>query len=226
MARNSPRISVNKLGEYLIANPVRRRAIIKGQKNPPDVVVARYRKAYPILDQYFQTRDPNVIYDGAEALRAEAATSDWIANDNANTATALESFVDTVDQLPIDDCDIQLVLSDEFPPIIMGGVAVSIRPDFYVKQSRRGQNYVGALKFHWTKDDGSELGESGGTYVATALHQFLLEHPEVGFTADYRLSYSVDVFRQSAWEAPPSFRRLRTHLEAACEEIALRWETV
>lgn len=30
-----PRISVNQLGEYMMATPTRRRQIVKDQKNPP-----------------------------------------------------------------------------------------------------------------------------------------------------------------------------------------------
>ncbi len=224
--RTSPRISINKLGEYLTANPLRRRSIIKGQKNPPDVVVARYRKGYPILEQYFATRDPDVLYDGAEALRAEVPATDWAAGDNSSTADAMDSFVDILDQLPLDDCEVIATTGEEFAPLMMSGVAVSVRPDFYVRQTRRGRDYIGALKFHWIKDDASTLGEDGGTYVATALYQYLLDHGPDGVTPDHKLCFSIDLFRQSAWEAPISYRRLRTHLEVACEEIALRWDTV
>ena len=224
--RNTPRISINKLGEYLTANPIRRRSIIKAQKNPPDAIVARYRKGYPILEQYFLTRNPDVLYDGAESLRAELPTSDWVAGDNANTADAMENFVDILDKLPLDECEVVPTDDKEFSPLMLSGVAVSVRPDFFVKQSRKGRNYLGALKFHWTRDDASTLGDGGGIYVATALHQYLTEFYQGDVVVDHKLCFSIDLFRKAAWEAPIAHRRLKTHLEAACEEIALRWDNL
>ena len=226
MPRISPRISLNKLGEYLTANPVRRRSIIKGQKNPPDVVVARYRNAYPVLDQFFESRESDVLYDGADRWRNEPSATDWEASDNTSTADALESFIETLDQLPIDDCEILPAYSEEHQPLMLSGVRVSVRPDYLIRQNRRGRDYIGALKFHWVRDDASTLGQDGGTYVATGLYQFLLANPPDGFQPDHRLCFSVDVFRRSVWEAPSSYRRLRSHLEVACEEIALRWDSV
>ena len=226
MSRNDPRISINKLGEYLTANPVRRRAIIKTQKNPPDVIVARYRNAWPILDQFFASRDPDTLYNGADHWRGEEPETDWQASDFASTADALEVFVDTIDQLPIEDCEIVPVHNDEHAPLMLAGVRVSIRPDYIIKQTRRGRDYIGAIKFHWTKDEASALRQDGGTYVATGLLQYLMASTPSGYTPDHRLCFSVDVFRKSVWEAPSSFRRLRSHLEVACEEIALRWDSL
>lgn len=224
--RNAPRISINKLGEYLTANPIRRRSIIKAQKNPPDAIVARYKKGYPILEEYFITRNADVLFDGAEALRSEVASSDWVAGDNSNTADAIESFIDIAHQLPLGECEIFSSDGHEFVPLVMSGVAISVRPEFFVKQIRNGRSYIGALKFHWIRDVSSALGEGGGTYVSTALYQYLLEHNPTDNQPDHRLCFSIDLFRKEAWEAPATYRRLKTHLEAACEEIALRWDSV
>jgi hypothetical protein len=226
MPRNSPRISVNKLGEYMTAHPVRRRAIIKGQKDPSPAIVPRYRRAFPVLEQFFASSDPSVVYEAADRLANGDFSSDWDADDSRNTAEGLEAFMDIIDQLPLDDCEIVRPDTDEFPKIRMGGVDVSVRPDFWIKQTRRGRDYVGAFKFHWTKDDKMALGESGGTYVATTLHQFLSDHGPGFGSPDHRLCFSVDVFRREVWVAPTSYLRLSTHLVAACEEIALRWDTL
>ena len=43
--RETPRVSVNKLGQYLTATPANRKRIIHGQKNPPDPQYLRYPEA-------------------------------------------------------------------------------------------------------------------------------------------------------------------------------------
>jgi hypothetical protein len=42
--RETPRISVNKLAEYMVATPARRRGIIRDQKVKRDFIVARYQQ--------------------------------------------------------------------------------------------------------------------------------------------------------------------------------------
>ncbi len=39
--RDTPRISLNKLGEYMTASPSRRRSIVRDQKRPKDAIVAQ-----------------------------------------------------------------------------------------------------------------------------------------------------------------------------------------
>jgi hypothetical protein len=47
------KFSVNKLGEYLTANPSRRKRIIKDQKNPKGFIVIRYKDARKALVDFF-----------------------------------------------------------------------------------------------------------------------------------------------------------------------------
>ena len=44
IVRQAPRISVNKLGEYMTATPLRRRRIVLDQKRPKTFIFARYRE--------------------------------------------------------------------------------------------------------------------------------------------------------------------------------------
>lgn len=61
--RPEPRISVNKLGEYLVATASRRRQILRDQKRPPDFKVVRYADAQRAIVDYFIDRhsDPDVL---------------------------------------------------------------------------------------------------------------------------------------------------------------------
>jgi hypothetical protein len=221
-----PRISLNKLGEYMVAHAVRRRSIIKGQKEPPSAVVPRYQKAFPILEKFFATGDPEHIYSAIDKLRSKTPKSDWDADDTANTALALETFLDFASEIDLADCSVTRADPQETAKLIIAGVDVSVRPDFYIRLTKRKKDLIGALKFHWTKDDGHELTADGGTYVATTVHQFLEKYHSKTAKPSLEHCLSVDVFRRAVRSAPTGYKRLRDHIEASCEEIALRWDKV
>ncbi len=210
----------------MVAHAVRRRAIIKAQKEPPSAVVPRYQKAFPVLEKFFATGDPEHIYTAIDKMRSKIPKSDWDADDTANTALALETFLDFAGEIDLTDCTVTRADSHETAKLVIAGVDVSVRPDFYIRFTKRKQLMIGAMKFHWTKADDHELTADGGSYVATTVHHFLEKY----FTKEAKPSLehclSVDVFRKVIRYAPTGYKRLRTHIEASCEEIGLRWDKV
>jgi len=48
-----PKVSANKLGEYMSASPSRRNEIVKNQKYPKGYVVTRYNDARRAIIDYF-----------------------------------------------------------------------------------------------------------------------------------------------------------------------------
>jgi hypothetical protein len=223
-----PRISVNKLGEYLVqTNPIRRRAIIRDQKlgNPP--AQPRYRKALqPICDVLEDAAfDPEPIHSAIEALRTEESASEWVLDDNAKTADALEKFLNITGEFPIEGVTYRLG-SHTAPKLTLSGVEVSVRPDIIIEGQLRGRQIVGGIKFHYTVDDKKALGLEGGRYVAALLRQWLSLHGPNDRHAHQNFCYSVDVFQEQVVAAPSSFARLYSQAEAACEEIGLRWDAI
>ena len=90
--RADPRISINKLGEYLIATPSRRRAIIKEQKRPKAYMTAYYEEAEAAITEYIVT---GLIEDGALESRAaeisaRPARSEWDEHRKSLCAEALD----------------------------------------------------------------------------------------------------------------------------------------
>lgn len=219
------RISLNKLGEYLVtASPARRRRIIADQKTPPDVKVARYRLADQPLGQFFQGGgDVASIHAAVERLRMDRTGSDWAVDDRANTADALEHFLRIRDRLPMHD--VEYVRPPSWPAVAeIEGVRVSIAPQFLLRFKRRGVDCVGAIKFHFPKTPTSALEQKGGEYVATLLHRWLVNSCPAGSQAVASCCFSIDVFRQSVVVAPTAVTRRMEDIEAACEEIAAHWQ--
>lgn len=219
------RISLNKLGEYLITtSPARRRRIIVDQKTPPAVKAARYRHADEPLGHFFQSGgDPAPVHAAVARLRSDRSGSDWVVNDRCSTADALDEFLLIRDRLPMQ------AVTYVRPPSSLAvaeieGVRVSIAPQFLLRFKHRGVACVGALKFHFPKAASSSLEQRGGEYVATLLHRWLSANVPVGCKAVPSFCFSVDVFRRSVVSAPSSTSRRMEDIEAACEEISAHWQ--
>lgn len=216
-------MSLNKLGEYLVSAPSRRRTIVKQAKEPPDAIVPRYQKAFPVLEKFFETGNEIHIHQAIERLRSKLPRSTWEADDNANTALGLEALLAEADQLREEGWIITRADPQERSKLLIEGVKVSVRPDFYIRFTKRGRDFIGAIKFHWTKDEAHQLTQQGGLYVGTTVHQFLETYHSKDATPSLDHCLSVDVFRHSICTAPKAHHRLRENIKAGCEEIALRW---
>lgn len=220
-----PRISVNKLGEYLVTpSATRRRRILLDQKAPSKVVVPCYRLADEPLVEFFGGGGTAAPVDRAVVrLRSDLSGSDWAIKDRKNTAHALEAVLRLAPRLPFEG--VSYVRGPDSPPLLhIKGVNVSVAPNLLLRFEHRGVPCVGALKFHFTKSDDSALEQEGAEYVATLLHHWLTQHGPHGLKPMPSHCYSVDVFRGAVVCAPTATARRMSNITAACEEIVSRWE--
>ncbi|MCG3125575.1 MAG: hypothetical protein CHACPFDD_00400 [Phycisphaerae bacterium] len=223
--RPGPRISVNKLGEYMIASPARRRRIVADQKRPREFIVTRYRDAVGAMLEFLAAgaRDDRVITRAIANLEARAVSTDFQSQDRDLCIEALESFLDTVDQLDLRGVTVRPGDSDA-PPLLIGGVSVSVRPEIVVTGQNRNGGTVGCVKLYLSKS--FPLNGVAGAYIGAVLTRFAEEYLAGGATGDYRLCVVVDVFGQHVFTAPRAVQRRQADIEAACEEIALLWNVV
>ena len=219
LSMSAPKISLNKLGEYMNATPARRRRIIEDQIAPKDFVVARYTDAREsIIDCIAGKISEDQLTQIAEDLREKEYESKFTTQDKNLSADAIDSFLEISDQLP-DNHKFEKVPANEKSTIEIAGVDVSIRPDAYIKNDN--DEVVGALKLHFPKSN--PLDKNSGEYVATALKAFLQEG--TGNTIDHKLCIVVDVPSSSVIPAPKAGKKRMIDIEAACEEIGAQWRS-
>lgn len=221
---SSPKISANKLGEYLIATPARRKTIIRDQKSPPTIKVARYQQAKEAAEEYFLSGGTNT--KGLDAaivrLRSKKDGSNWAREDAESTAQALDLLLSMRDQLFSDG--LVYVAAPAHPAKLMiSGVEVSVQPHMLLIDEKRRK--IGAVRLHYVKS--ADLADKGGEYVATLLTKWTAENaPRSGYTVAPALCRCVDVFRKAITKAPASQIKRMSDIAAACEEIAVRWNTI
>jgi hypothetical protein len=222
--RKAPRISVNKLGEYMTATPLRRRRIILDQQRPKAFIVPRYTEAQDAITKYLvrDQRDVGGILSEIQRLGLAPSATEWEAQRKRLCIEALERFLDVAEDI---DLSGQTVIAggNDQPRLQVGGLEVSVRPEVIVRgSSRSGDPACGALKLYFSKT--IPLNLDGGEYVATLVHQFVDTHIEPG-KAEPRLCHVLDVFGGQVFTAPRAVARRRRDVWAACEEIARAWDT-
>jgi hypothetical protein len=224
--RASPRISVNKLGEYLVATAGRRRRIVYEQKMPREFQVARYTEAKDAIAAFLASgaTDESIIITAIAKLIASEPKSDWDAQRIDLCAEALGSILDfeAFDFLAGMKAEIG---PSEPPKLNIAGVAVSVRPEVLLHGTDRlGAPIRGGIKLHLGKT--VPLEEESALYVATLLHRFLSDAmPGEGRPALGKCAV-LDVFARKAFFAPRSYTRRRRDIDAACEEISRAWGAV
>jgi hypothetical protein len=221
---SKPRISINKLGEYLQANPQRRKKIVSDAKNPKPFVVTRYSDAREAIKNYFTSGFNTDILDASiEAHQGKDPASEFQEQDQALSIELLEMMLDL--DLP-DLSEFSLyVYEGANPKLNIAGVDISVNPDLIIRSDNRGQKVVGAIKLHISKSN--QLDEEGAKNVAILLKEFVENHiAEDGEKVYLPFCIAVDIFGKVVCAAPKSFKRRMTYISSACEEIALWWDSV
>lgn len=223
--RTLPRISLNKLGEYMTATPSRRRQIVRDQRRPKGFLLPRYNEAQAAIVRCLTAPEPNLadIVADIRRLAASASRSTWEAQRNALCTAALEAFLEIGDQF-IDTSQFTLSRAPQRPPLLTyGEVSISVRPELIVRAvGRTRASRVGAVKLYFSKT--TPLREAGGTIAATALADFAEQFLAMNEKVDPRLCQVVDVFAHTIYRASRARVRPHADLLAACDEIARAWD--
>jgi hypothetical protein len=222
--RATPRISVNKLAEYMVATPARRRGIIRDQKVRREVVVARYQEVYSAIAEYLaDSADVGPVYRRLDKLYSATAKSAWELQNNQLSAEALEWFLSFVDEIDLSQFE-TIRAAQTLPLMDVAGVGVSVKPSVLLRVPGTSR-VAGAVHIYLSKL--FAFDDEAAAYAGAVVHQFVdtvLEHGN--HKVDPANSYVIDVFARRIHVGPRAYKRRRKDIEAACEEIAQRWAAV
>jgi hypothetical protein len=215
-----PRISVNKLAEYVEASVARRKTIVQSAKYPPKVNTTRYSVAREIIIKYLSSRNEQVLTDGITLLNNADVSTDFKKNDVANSISVLE-LVQLMELPELED--IQAEPWEEGNPLIeISGVDVSVNPDLFLSGTIRGRKQIGVLKLSIVKTN--PLSVYGQGIVALLSKNFInMVMPEQADLVNRKLCLSFDTFQQRTIACPDAEVARRREVEAACMEISNWW---
>lgn len=221
LVRPFPRISANKLGEYLVSPPPRRRDIIERQKYPCTFIGAYYEPARATIVDYLLGRiDRAGLLSRTEAHVASEHASSWARHQAHGCAEAVLRFLDL--EPALDLRGMTAVHVPEHEALDVEGVRVSVYPDLVLEGiDHRGRPQVGALKLHFPK--AHPHTETSAEYVATLLRAHAQRHMLHRGHVSEDACLVVDVFSGRIVSAPRAHVRRFRDIGAACEEIRRAW---
>lgn len=219
------KISVNQLADFTRGSEAKRRSIIKQQKNPSKIIVARYGLAKARFRKFVATRgDIAPVLEGIEQLKNKKPTTDWQANDKKVSLEAMERFIKLKLPSLLQDLDSYEILKKfPFNSFMFSGVDIIVSPDVIVKGVVGDKTYIGAVKIHVSKSAPFETEES--KYVATCIYNYLNSFIK---TKDIivlpELCLCIDVFADSIISAPRNIEYVNSKLGEYCLEIIKIWD--
>lgn len=217
-----PRISLNKLGEFLTTSPSRRRRILMDQKYPSTFIVARYNDAENAISDFISNglQDFSVLDVALKELDEKTVNTEWEAQTKSLNYEALDSFYDFADQIEFHDSEFVRVNKREVSSMVFDEVAISVRPEILIYRDNKNDKQIGAVKLFFSKNN--SLTKQSGEYIASLLMRYLKEFGEE-CVPSHKICCVVDVFAQQIYFAPASYKRRMADVMAACQEISAIW---
>lgn len=220
---DEPTFSLNGLMRYLNTKPAGRARITIDQKRPGDLADTYYDPAVDAIGRFIEggMRDESILAEAASRLASTSALEEdrVAALANREAVEAFQEFYPGIDFHGLTPSR-----GEKSPGYLrIGGVRVNVRPEIVLGGTAKGARRVGALKLYLSKSH--PLSRTSAEYGAALVRRYCEERLAEG--ARVRpVDCSIFIVRTGEIvQAPASFIRRMQEIEAACEEIALRWPT-
>ncbi len=225
--RKQPRISVNKLGEYLVATPARRRRIVHDAKFPTTFMVARYRSAESAIADWICTggTDDLLLAQAMATLSTGEPGSQFAKSRRDSCLEALTHASKLGERLQLPTGRVAYIRTSTSTPLVFGDVDVSVRPEVLILTGQSDERRLGGIKLYFSKQH--PLTQQSADYITTLLWQCLaIRSAHENWQLDLDQIKLIDVFAGEVFTLPKAHKQRLTEIAAACEEIGQRWDAV
>ncbi len=225
--RRDPRISVNKLGEYLTATPVRRKRIIHDAKFPSTFMVSRYVAAENAIADWICSggTDELMLTQAIAALRTGEPRSSFARSRRDCCVTAIARAARLQDKLRLPNGRVTYVRANSATPLSLGELTVSVRPEVLLYVGGGDQRRLGGIKLYFSKQH--PLDQQAADFISTLLWQSLVIRAAKDFVLlDPEQIKVVDVLAGEVYMLPKTYKQRLKEIAAAGEEIAERWNAI
>jgi hypothetical protein len=222
---NAPRISLNKLCEFMTASIPRQRRIGRDQKFPPDYQRMYYREAQEAVASCIASDlvDTAVVERQIEILNQQAPDTVGTQRRLASNVDALEAFLEMLDDINLQGSTPERGANDA-PKLQIRNVGISVRPEIVLRAESRNGPVVGAMKIHFPKTN--PLNAQSAGYASAVLQEWTTTHMHDDGTSFGPLCCVLDVGSQSFFQGVRATRQRMRDIEDACATIAALWPTI
>lgn len=222
----APRISVNKLAEYMTARSARQRQILRDQKYPSDFKRTYYKEASEAISRCIASNLENttVLENAISVLNQSTATKIGTRRRLDANIDALETFQVMLDDINLGNCLPRL--GDSAPRrLVIQGVEVSVRPEIILTgEGKKSARLVGGIKLHFPRT--FSLNDDAAGYVSVLVQEWCRNELDADGTPYGPYCYVIDV---GAKRVCPPVRAIAARIrdiEAACRNIAALWPSI
>jgi hypothetical protein len=220
----APRISVNKLGEYIYATPARKKRILLDAKFPSEIVTTRYAPVQNAAIEYFSASIKDIaIFERVKRILEQKTTT------NDHQKEKVKSCIEALTHLT--KCATsKLVPYIESPgikgykdckSITINGVLISLRPEILLLDTETNQP-KGAIKLAFSK--GHFLTIQEGHCIAGLIKSYL--ENALNIKCNYKDCITLDVFSNRIIYAPVKNDWTLDKIKNACDDIRLTWPSL
>ncbi len=217
--RAEPRISMNKLAEWMTASEVRRRAIVRDQIKVKAFMAARYTEGRKAMVRHLTnpSSSPRALLETAIRLRESVpnyAEVDDRRKWAMESAWAIESFATFESRFRYPK---YISAPGQKGEMTLAGLRVLVSPDVLFIE-RGSERCRGAIKLHIGKT--FPLNDDGLAYAASILYAYL---KDVDYDPRPGVCIAVDVLSRKHAVAPRNVKTRIRNLGAACQTIVSMW---
>ena len=141
-------------------------------------------------------------------------------------AEAVEHFANIIGQLALELGDFESMFSrSPSSTMTIEGVEISLRPELLARiKSGRKAGKAGMIKLAISKS--IRVDKEAGEHIASLLYSHAQSSKAVVDNIDRTAFKVIDVFAETIYSAPLSYKNRLKNVSAACQEIARQWEHV
>jgi len=227
MAENTtPRISVNKLGEYIVSRGRRQREILRDQKFTTTFKGMYHREAAEAISTCIASNLENVAVLERTIRRLEQMHPEKIGTQRriASNIDALEAFLVMLDDIDLMGATPELG-AHRPDRLVLQNVEVSVRPEIVLRGMGRSKTpLIGGIKLHFPRSHPHNDDSAG--YVSAVIQEYcksILAGNEDVFGP---YCFVIDVASQTVFPGVRATTNRMKDVVAECRNIKGLWPTI
>jgi hypothetical protein len=223
----TPRISVNKLAEFMGAKGARQRQILHDQKYPTDYKGMYHKEAAEAIARVIANglEDMSPVDNAVNLLNQAKPEKIGTQRRVSANLDALDTFKLMLDKIESRVKGLTLSLGGQSPPrLTIHGVDVSVRPEIIVHGTGKSGRLCGALKIHFPRTFPLSADSAGN--VSAVLQEWCKSYmPDDGNVAA-AFCFVIDVGSQEVYDGAKATVARMKNVRADCQNIAALWPTI
>lgn len=220
-----PRLSDNKLADYMSASEQARRSILRSCKYQPKAAVIQHHDAKRMIAESMINGNVDVkrLTEKLSVYEGKITDTDFEEEVKSHNIDYVKSVLtmgfDPIKGYEFERCKNQVKLD-------FNGTEISFFPDVLVaRTNQRNNRKIGALNLRYSKS--AKLPESTAQYQSALMFGALREKPfEPEATPELALCQTLDGFNGKVYPAPSNSIYLYKEMIAACGAIAYQWPNI